>query len=97
VPIEVSFGQPTLFIRKTAFERVGLDRSAIDTRLNLTPDEFRVEGSIIALGPLMREEALSELIAELEALGLTYFDDFFEMSGNWPEWLRLVAVGTAGR
>ena len=25
--------------------------------------------------------------------GLTYFDDFFELSGNWPEWLKLFATG----
>ena len=24
--------------------------------------------------------------------GLTYFEDFFELSGNWPEWLRLFVV-----
>jgi hypothetical protein len=34
---------------------------------------------------------LSEMIAELEMNGLRYFDDFFELSGNWPEWLRLFA------
>jgi hypothetical protein len=31
--------------------------------------------------------------AELEDLGLTYFEDFFELTGNWPAWLRLVVVG----
>jgi hypothetical protein len=34
-----------------------------------------------------------EVVDELEGLGLVYFDDYFELSGNWPEWLRLVAVG----
>ena len=37
----------------------------------------------------------AELIAELEQIGLVYFDDFFELSGNWPEWLRIHASGAA--
>jgi hypothetical protein len=39
------------------------------------------------------EDALTSLISELEDLGLTYFEDFFELTGNWPEWVRLVVVG----
>jgi len=38
-------------------------------------------------------DALGELIAELEGMGLVYFDDFFELTGNWPEWLKLFAMG----
>ena len=30
-----------------------------------------------------------ELFDELEEVGLAYFDDYFELSGNWPTWLRL--------
>jgi hypothetical protein len=90
--LPVSAGNPTLFIRRDAFERVGLTRAAIDARLNLTADEFRVEGELIAVGPLLAEAGLSGLVDELEALGLEYFDDFFELSGNWPEWLQLYAM-----
>jgi hypothetical protein len=36
---------------------------------------------------------LPDLIADLEQNGLVYFDDFFELSGNWPEWLTLYARG----
>jgi hypothetical protein len=35
---------------------------------------------------------ITPLIAYLEQKGLAYYDDFFELSGNWPTWLRLVAV-----
>ena len=38
-------------------------------------------------------DALADLIAELEQAGLMYFDDFFELSGNWPEWLQILAWG----
>jgi hypothetical protein len=29
---------------------------------------------------------------ELENRGLAYFDDFFELSGNWPAWLSIYAM-----
>jgi hypothetical protein len=38
---------------------------------------------------LSGEDSLADIIDELETSGLTYFEDFFELSGNWPEWLRL--------
>ena len=91
MPIPISSGAPTLLVRKDAFERAGLTRAALDERLNLTADEFRVEGALVAIGPLVGEQALAALIEELEGMGLEYFEDFFELSGNWPEWLLLHA------
>lgn len=93
MPLSIASGHPTIFIRREAFERVGLTRAAIDARFNLTDEEFRVESGVIAIGPLVGEDTLTELIGELEDLGLTYFGDFFELTGNWPEWLRLLVVG----
>jgi hypothetical protein len=93
MPLTLSHTAPTLLIRKAAFERVGLTRAQFDEALNLTPDEFRVEGEVVAIGPLVGEDALTDLIAQLEESGLVYFDDFFELSGNWPEWLRLFVMG----
>jgi hypothetical protein len=90
--LPVHVGAPTLFIRRKSYEKSGLTRVAIDERLGLTPDEFRVEGDLVAIGPIYGADgdALGELISELEMLGLTYFDDFFELTGNWPEWLELL-------
>jgi len=92
VPLLISPDAPTLFIRRDAFERAGLTRAALDERLNLTDEEFRVEGPLVAVGPIVGENALVDVVAELEGLGLVYYDDFFELSGNWPEWLRLYAA-----
>lgn len=93
MPLSVPQGNPTIFIRREAFEHVGLTRGALDARYNLTDDEFRVEGQLIAVGPLVGDESLTALIGELEDIGLTYFDDFFELTGNWPEWLRVLVAG----
>jgi hypothetical protein len=69
-------------------------RSVVDERLGLTADEFRVEGDIIAFGPIFDGEAFVTLLDDFERLGLSYYDDFFELSGSWPDWLS-VLVGPA--
>jgi hypothetical protein len=87
--LTVTQGVPTLFVRRLSYEHVGLTRAALDERLGLTDAEFRVEGDLVALGPIYEVEALGTLVDELEALGLAYYEDFFELSGSWPEWLTL--------
>ena len=91
MPLPVTQGVPTLFFRRPAYERAGLTRAALDARLGLTDAEFRVEGDLVALGPIYDAHALSALVDEMEQLGLIYYDDFFELSGGWPEWLVLSA------
>lgn len=93
MPLAVTPGRPTLVIRRAAYERAALVRTALDERLGLTADEFRVEGSaehgFVALGPVHDEDALGAVVADLDALGLAYFDDYFEVPANWPAWLRV--------
>jgi hypothetical protein len=96
MPLPISSAAPSLIIRKSAFERAELSRQAFDEALNLTDDEFRVEGGLVVVGPLVGEGALTDLIDTLEDRGLVYFDDFFELSGNWPEWLTLFALERVG-
>ena len=94
--LPVAQGVPTLFFRREAYERADLSRAALDTRLGLTDAEFRVEADIVALGPIYDVDALGALIDELEGTGLVYFDDFFELTGGWPEWLTVLARSTSG-
>ena len=93
--LDVTQGVPTLFFRRQAYERAGLTRAALDARLGLTDAEFRVEGELVALGPIYDVDALGALLDELEGAGLTYYEDYFELSGSWPEWLA-VAVRASG-
>jgi len=91
MPLELPTNKPSLLIRRPAFERAGLTRAAIDDQLGLTDQEFRVEADLIVIGPILDEEALQRLFDDLERAGLVYFNDFFDLSGNWPEWLVLYA------
>ena len=92
MPLSVPAGLPTILIRKEAFERENLIRSELDLRFNLTDAEFRVEGGLIAIGPLPSDDMTGPLLEYLEARGLRYFDEVFELSGNWPDWVRLYAM-----
>lgn len=96
MPLSVAAGHPSVIIRKEAFEQSGLTRASIDARLGLTDEEFRVEGTMLCIGPIFDANGLEGLVHELESLGLTYFEDFFELSGNWPAWLTLYAGRTRG-
>jgi hypothetical protein len=89
MPLPLSSGAPFLVMTKAAFERAGISRAQIDLTLTLTDEEFRVEQGLVAIGPIFDAEGFAALVQAFEQAGLTYFDDFFEMSGNWPEWLSV--------
>ncbi|HLV25255.1 MAG TPA: hypothetical protein VKZ41_03000 [Gemmatimonadales bacterium] len=91
MPLPIPAGNPALLIRKSAFERTGLTRAAFDEALGLTPDEFRVERDLVLIGPIHEESSFQSLLDQLEAAGLVYFQDYFDLGGNWPDWLSLWA------
>jgi len=90
---EIPAGHSMLFIKRDAYERAAITREAIDRRLNLTADEFQVDGRIVVIGPLPDDTRLRDMLDELEDAGLVYFDEYFELSGNWPSWIRLYVSG----
>ena len=91
MPLTIAANLPTVLIKKSQFEAHGLSRLQLDAAFNLTDAEFSLEDDLIAIGPLPNEDILPSLVSYLEEKGLVYFDDFFELSGNWPEWLLLYA------
>ena len=56
-----------------------------------------MEGDLVALGPIYDVDALGALVDELEQVGLVYYDDYFELSGSWPEWLTVLAARRSRR
>ncbi len=92
MPLPLSVGAPTLLVKKAAFERSGMTRAQIDQALTLTDEEFQVEHGLVAIGPIYDEVGFATLVEAFEKHGLIYFDDFFEMSGNWPDWLSVFAL-----
>ena len=86
---EIPSGQSMLIIRREAYERAGISRQSIDERLNLTAEEFRVDAPLVMIGPMNDDAGIHELLDDLEGNGLAYFDDYFELSGNWPSCIRL--------
>ena len=97
MPIELAHEKGSILIRRGAFERANLARATIDQRYNLTDQEFRVEEDLVVIGPLPSDDMISQLIEDLEGSGLTYFDDFFDLSGNWPDWLSVYARARESR
>lgn len=89
MPLPLSAAGSTLAIRKSAFEEAGLTREAVDRVLNLTDEEFRMEGELIVIGPLTTADAVPDLIDLFEETGLIYFDDFMEVPGGFPDWIEL--------
>lgn len=92
MPLRISDTASTILVRREAFESAGIARADVDRMLQLTDEEFRVEGDVVAVGPIFDADAVSDLVAEFERLGLVFFEDFFELSGNWPAWLSLYAM-----
>ncbi len=96
MPLSLTNSAPTLLVRKEAFERTGFTRADVDRALTLTDEEFRVEGSLIAIGPVFEDAGFDALLAAFEAAGLVHFEDFFDLSGNWPEWIEVFVRGARG-
>ena len=90
--ITIDAGRPSVLIRKDSYEKAGLVRADIDTRFNLTDQEFRVEGNLVIVGPLPSDDLVGPIVDYLEGVGLAYFDDFCELSGNWPQWLHVYVM-----
>ena len=40
------------------------------------------------------QSMVGPMVEYFEERGLVYYDDMFELSGNWPEWLRLYAMSS---
>jgi len=85
-----------LVVRKDALlERgVSLEKLLVAMKVEAPLDS---DDRLISFGPSFGQEALDGLVRELLGLGLQYFDDFFEVVGDYPAWCRFKVGYTAGK
>jgi hypothetical protein len=74
-----------LIIRRGALTERHVELRDLLTALEVNE---RLDGSddLLSFGPHFGREALNTMISRLTALGLVYFDDFFEFCGDYPPW-----------
>jgi hypothetical protein len=74
-----------IVVRRAALVERGLSwerlLAALEVSKPLDQDDF-----LISFGPHFGQETLDTLMHRLNALGLKYFDDFFEFAGDYPKW-----------
>ena len=49
-------------------------------------EAFDDSDELLSFGPHFGREAADMMVSRLTALGLVYFDDFFEFCGDYPSW-----------
>ena len=74
-----------LIVRRSALAERQVDMRDL---LNAMETKEGLDGSndLLSFGPHFGREALNTIIARLTNLGLVYFDDFFELCGDYPSW-----------
>ena len=79
-----------IIVRRPALAERGVSwadlLSALEVSVPLDSNE-----SLASFGPHFGREAVDEFLRRLTRLGLVYFDDFFEFSGEWPLWCKFKA------
>lgn len=84
-----------IIIRKAALRDRGISVAAV--MLALETDRILDEdNTLLSLGPHFGGDAAMEFVKRLGNLGLTYGDDFLDLSHVWPSWCQmLVALSDA--
>jgi len=77
-----------VIVRKAALATKGI---AYGTLLHAFEVEAPLDENddLVSFGPSFGQEAMDEFISRLQALGLEYFDDFFCVACDFPEWCAL--------
>jgi hypothetical protein len=74
-----------LVVRRKALEERGVSWDDLLTALKVR-QPLDENDCLISFGPHFGQEALDTMTQRLIGLGLSYFDDFFEFSGDYPGW-----------
>ncbi len=74
-----------IVVRLASLSERGIALKTLLTTLEVSTP-FDSNDEIASFGPHFGQEALDTLVRRLSDLGLKYFDDFFEFSGDFPKW-----------
>jgi hypothetical protein len=77
-----------LIIRLAALREKSIDLSILMAALESDGILGR-NSTLIMFGPIFGEDVLNTLIGRLQALGLSYVDDFIELNVDIPDWLEI--------
>ncbi len=85
-----------IVIRRRALTERAVSYHAVLTAVGVDKP-FDADGELLTFGPSFGQEALEALSQRLIALGLVYFDDFFEFVGNFPHWCSFAVAFVAAK
>jgi hypothetical protein len=77
-----------LIIRLAALREKSIDLSSLMAALE-SDDVLGRNSKLIMFGPIFGEDVLNTLISRLQALGLSYVDDFIDLNVYIPDWLEI--------
>jgi hypothetical protein len=81
-------GSFELIIRLAALKEKSIDLPSLMAALE--NDEVMGQNStLILFGPMFGEDGLNTFISRLQALGLSYVDDFIDLNVYIPDWLEI--------
>jgi hypothetical protein len=74
-----------IVVRLASLEERGLSFDKLLMALEISAP-FDGNEQIASFGPHFGQQALDTFVRRLSELGMRYFDDFFEFSGDFPKW-----------
>lgn len=77
-----------IVVRKQAMADRGISRDSFLHVFGGHPP-LGEDDHLLSMGPCFGEEAAKALVRSMEALGLTYVDDFFLLFADVPDWCHL--------
>jgi hypothetical protein len=78
-------GEFGIVVRLASLNEQGISFEKLQIAIEAS-SPFDSNAEIASFGPHFGTEALEILVRRLSDLGLKYFDDFFEFSGDFPKW-----------
>jgi hypothetical protein len=84
-------GEFGLIIRRRSLQERNVSLKAVLEAMEAA-EPLDISDELISFGPSFGQEALDTFVKRLVAMGLVYFDDFFEFVGMFPTWCEFRAV-----